>query len=63
MIGKTPSEANTAIANAGLLLRFSGTTDSNSGSIRVISQSEKTGSKVEAGTVITVQLSDTSVKD
>ena len=63
LIGKTPSEANTAIANAGLLLRFSGTTDSNSGSIRVISQSEKTGSKVEAGTVITVQLSDTSVKD
>ena len=63
LIGKTPSEANTAIANAGLLLRFSGTTDSNSGSIRVISQSEKAGSKVEAGTVITVQLSDTSVKD
>ena len=63
LVGRTPSEANTIIANAGLLLRFSGTTDSNSGSIRVISQSEKAGSKVEPGTVITVQLSDSSVQD
>lgn len=63
LLNRTPSEANTIVSNAGLLLRFSGTTDSNSGSIRVISQSEKAGSKVDAGTVITVQLSDTSVKD
>lgn len=63
LVGRTPSEANTIIANAGLLLRFSGTTDSNSGSIRVISQSEKAGSKVDAGTVITAQLSDSSVQD
>lgn len=63
LMNRTPSEANTIVSNAGLLLRFSGTTDSNSGSIRVISQSEKAGSKVDAGTVITVQLSDTSVKD
>ena len=63
LVNRTPSEANTIVANAGLLLRFSGTTDSNSGSIRVISQSEAAGSKVDAGTVITVQLSDTSVKD
>lgn len=63
LVNRTPSEANTIAANAGLLLRFSGTTDSNSGSIRVISQSEAAGSKVDAGTVITVQLSDTSVKD
>ncbi len=63
LVGRTPSEANTIIANANLLLRFSGMTDSNSGSIRVISQSEKAGSKVDAGTVITAQLSDTSVED
>ena len=63
LVGRTPPEANTIVANAGLLLRFSGTTDSNSGSIRVISQSEKAGSKVDAGTVITAQLSDSSVQD
>ena len=63
LVGRTPSEANTIVSNAGLLLRFSGTTDSSSGSIRVTSQSETAGSKVAAGTVITVQLSDSSVED
>ena len=63
LVGKTPSEANSAATNAGLLIRFSGTTDSESGSVRVLSQSEKEGSKVAAGTVITVQLGDMSVSD
>ena len=63
LLGRSPSEANTIIANAGLLVRFSGTTDSESGSIRVLSQSVEPASQVEAGTVITVQLGDISVLD
>ena len=63
LLGRSPSEANTIIANAGLLIRFSGTTDSESGSIRVLSQSLEPASQVEAGTVVTVQLGDISVTD
>ena len=63
LIGKTPSEANTSATAAGLLIRFSGTTGSESSSIRVLSQSIDEGTEVEAGTVITVQLGDTSVTD
>ena len=63
LLGRSPSEANTILANAGLLVRFSGTTDSESGSIRVLSQSVEPTSQVEAGTVITVQLGDISVLD
>jgi stage V sporulation protein D (sporulation-specific penicillin-binding protein) len=63
LVGKTPSEANVAATNAGLFLRFTGTTASTSGTIRVLSQSEDVGAKVPAGTVITVQLGDTSVTD
>lgn len=63
LIGKTPSEANTSATAAGLLIRFSGTTGSESSSVRVLSQSVEEGTEVEAGTVITVQLGDTSVTD
>ncbi len=63
LIGKTPSEANTAATGAGLFIRFSGTTGSESSSVRVLSQSIEEGTEVEAGTVITVQLGDTSVTD
>lgn len=63
LIGKTPSEANTTATAAGLLIRFSGTTGSESSSVRVLSQSIDEGTEVEAGTVITVQLGDTSVTD
>ena len=63
LIGKTPSEANTTATAAGLLIRFSGTTGSESSSVRVLSQSIDEGTEVEAGTVITVQLGDTSATD
>lgn len=63
LIGKTPSEGNTTATAAGLLIRFSGTTGSESSSVRVLSQSIDEGTEVEAGTVITVQLGDTSVTD
>ena len=63
LIGKTPSEANTTATAAGLLIRFSGTTGSESSSVRVLSQSIDEGTEVEAGTVITVQLGHTTVTD
>ena len=63
LVGLSPSEANMAVSSAGLLLRFIGTTDSGSGSVRVINQSEAAGAQVEAGTVISVQLSDNGVTD
>jgi len=63
LVGKTPAEANVAATNAGLFLRFTGTTASTSGTVRVLSQSEDVGVKVPAGTVITVQLGDTAVTD
>ena len=63
LIGKTPSEANTSATAAGLLIRFSGTTGSESSAIRVLGQSIDEGTEVDAGTVITVQLGDTSVTD
>ena len=63
LVGLSPGEANVAVSSAGLLLRFTGTTDSGSDSVRVINQSEAAGTKVEAGTVISAQLSDSGVTD
>ena len=63
LVGKTPSDANTSATAAGLFIRFSGTTGSESSSIRVLSQSIEAGTEVGAGTVVTVQLGDTSVRD
>lgn len=63
LLGRTPSEANTAATNAGLLIRFAGTTDREGSSVHVMSQSEEVGAEVPAGTVITVQLGDSSVQD
>ena len=55
--------SNTTATAAGRLIRFSGTTGSESSSVRVLSLSFDEGTEVEAGTVITVQLGDTSVTD
>ena len=63
LVGKTPAEANAAATNAGLLIRFSGATDSGSGSVRVLRQSQEAGSKADPGSVIDVQLGDSSVTD
>ena len=61
--GKTAAEANVAATNAGLLVRFSGATQTTSGNIRVLSQSLEAGQQVPAGTVITVQLGDANMTD
>ena len=63
LVGKTAAEANVAATNTGLLVRFSGATQTTSGNIRVLSQSLEAGQQVPAGTVITVQLGDTNMSD
>ena len=63
LVGKTAAEANVAATNAGLLVRFSGATQTTSGNIRVLSQSLEAGQQVPAGTVIIVQLGDTNMSD
>ena len=61
--GRPAAEANTAATNAGLLLRFTGTTSSESNTVLVFSQELEAGTEVPAGTVITVRLGDTTVRD
>ena len=63
VIGKSASEANKAITNAGLIMKVTGATSSSSGNVFAISQSVAAGTEVEAGTVVTVQLGDNSVLD
>ena len=63
LVGRTAAEANTAATNAGLLIRFTGTTSSESNTVRVFSQELEAGTEVPAGTVITVRLGDTTVRD
>ena len=63
LVGRTASEANTAATNAGLLIRFTGTTSSESNTVLVFSQDLEAGTEVAAGTVITVRLGDTTVRD
>ena len=63
LVGRTASEANTAATNVGLLIRFTGTTSSESNTVLVFSQELEAGTEVPAGTVITVRLGDTTVRD
>ena len=63
VIGDSASVANQKITNAGLIMSVSGATNRSSSTVRAISQSEEPGKEVAAGTVIRVQLSDSSVTD
>ena len=58
VVGLTPAKANTALVNAGLILKITGA--SGDGNIKAISQSLEPGTQVEAGTVVTVQMGQTS---
>ncbi|MDY3281064.1 penicillin-binding transpeptidase domain-containing protein [Dysosmobacter sp.] len=60
--GMTAAEANTALTNAGLILRVAGTT-SGSGNVRALSQDVAAGEKVAPGSVITVRFGDSTVLD
>ena len=61
--GKSASEANKAITNAGLIMKVTGTTTASSGNVYAITQSLPAGTEVAAGTVVTVQFGDNSVLD
>jgi len=63
VVGKTASEANAALTNAGLIMKVTGATSASSGNVFALSQSVAEGTQVEAGTVVTVQLGDSSVRD
>lgn len=63
LVGKRRRRPTWPPTNAGLLVRFSGATQTTSGNIRVLSQSLEAGQQVPAGTVITVQLGDTNMSD
>jgi len=63
VIGDSASVANQKLTNAGLIMSISGATNSSSSSVRAVSQSEEPGKEVAAGTVVRVQLSDSSVTD
>jgi stage V sporulation protein D (sporulation-specific penicillin-binding protein) len=63
VLGDSASTANQKLTNAGLIMSVSGATGSSTGSVRVITQSEQPGNEVPAGTVVRVQLSDSSVTD
>ena len=62
-VGKSASEANKALTNAGLIMRASGATTSSSGNVHAITQDVSAGTQVPAGTVVTVQFGDNSVLD
>lgn len=63
VVGLTASAANTALTNAGLIMKVAGATSSSSGSVRAISQNYAAGTELAAGTVVTVQFGDNSVLD
>ena len=63
VVGRTASEANQALTNAGLIMKVTGATSTSSGNVHAISQSVPEGSQVEAGSVVTVRFGDSSVLD
>lgn len=63
VVGKTASEANRMLTNAGLIMKVAGATSSSSGNVYAISQSQAAGTKLAAGEVVTVQFGDSSVLD
>ena len=63
VVGKSASEANKTLTNAGLIMRASGATTSSSGNVHAITQDVSAGTQVPAGTVVTVQFGDNSVLD
>ncbi len=59
--GLTANEANTAAANAGVNIEFSG--NMTTSGLKAYNQSIKKGTKVDAGTVVTVYFRDESAVD
>ena len=63
VVGDSAATAHQKIVNSGLIMGVSGATNASSSTVRAISQSVDPGTEVEAGTVVRVQFSDSSVRD
>ena len=64
VVGRSASEANKAITNAGLIMKVTGTTTASSGNVYAISQDiARRHGGGRRGTVVTVQFGDNSVLD
>lgn len=61
--GKSAAAANTAVTNAGLIMKVAGTTSTEAGNVHAISQSAEPGTELPAGSVVTVWFGDSSVRD
>ena len=59
LIGLNASQVNKKLSDAGLIMRLTGASGDN-GSIKAIAQSHEAGMQVEEGTVITVQMGQSS---
>ena len=57
VVGRSPSEANKALTNAGLIMKVTGATNTggSTGSVTAISQSAEAGTELGAGSVVTVR--------
>ena len=57
VVGRSPSEANKALTNAGLIMKVTGATNTggSTGSVTAISQSAEAGTELAAGSVVTVR--------
>ena len=63
VVGLTAEKANQALTNAGLIMKVMGNPAGTSSNVRVMTQSIESGTEVSAGSVVAVQLSDTSMVD
>lgn len=59
LVGLTASQVNKKLSDAGLIMRLTGASGDSS-AIKAIAQSHEAGTQVEAGTVITVQMGQSS---
>lgn len=55
VVGKTPTEANQILTNAGLNVSLDGNSSSSGGNAKVVSQSVAEGTVVDVGTVVTIK--------
>ena len=62
VVGRSPSEANKALTNAGLIMKVTGATNTggSTGSVTAISQSAEPGTELAAGSVVTVRFGATT---
>lgn len=63
VLGLTAAEANQRLTNAGLIMRVAGTTSTDSGNVKAISQDRDEGAELLPGSVVTVRFGDSSVRD